>query len=152
MVDSQELTLESLSEALAPCKALELRIAHPSITDLDVSSLVAVNSCLVTLDSNGSFADLRGVATLACLTKLTGLTLDNYSCTVEEPWPALAALSNLKDLQLKVYAFGDPSPLSALTGLTSLYISSHNVVDNALVSSLSSLQPLSTLQQLVRLE
>ena len=157
LVDSEELTLNSLSEALAPCKALDLNLTHGSLDDIDISSLVAVNSCLVKLKMDGyfvdnaGFANMRGVTTIACLTKLTWLTLMSYSCTSEELWPSLAALSSLKDLQLSVIAYGDPSPLSALTGLTSLYIDSTDRVVNELNSSFSSLQPLSTMQQLVTL-
>jgi Leucine-rich repeat (LRR) protein len=47
-------------------------------------------------------------------------------------------------------ASGDPSPLSALTGLTSLYLKSleQNAAGDGAPFSFSSLQPLSTLQQL----
>ena len=149
-VDSEELTLQSLSEALAPCEALHLTIYHRSLENFDMSGLGAVSSCLVKLNMNGDLfdasdsADLRGVTTIACLTKLTRLTLANYNCTSEELWPSLAALSNLKDLQLTgmVTAHGDPSPLSALTGLTSLYIGSGNEVGDALISSFSTMQQL----------
>ena len=152
-VDSEHLTLQSFSEALAPCKALDLRVFHPSLAILDMSSLAALNSCLVKLEMSGNGADLRGVTTSAWLTKLTKLTIEYYSLTVEEPWPALAALSSLKHLQLAVYARGDPSPLSALTGLTSLSISiEEGHGDDPLISSFSSLQPLSTMQQLVTLD
>jgi len=87
-VDWEHRTLQSLSEALAPCKALDLRVFHPSLAVLDMSSLAAVNSCLVKLEMSGNSADLRGVTTSACLTKLTRLTIEHYSLTVEEPWPA----------------------------------------------------------------
>ena len=100
VVDSEHLTLQSLSEALAPCQALELRISHPALAVFDMSSLVAINSCLVKVEMNGNgpspdfilFADLRGVTTFSCLTKLTGLTPENYNLTLQEPWPALAEL------------------------------------------------------------
>ena len=164
-VDSEQHTLQSLCEALAPCKALELGIFHPSLTVFDISSLVALSSCLVKLEMNGDspfvpfdaldLSDLRGVTTATCLTKLTGLALHYYSLTPEDPWPTLAALSSLKELQLTVHAYGDPSPLSALTGLTSLSISGYYIedeVEDELLSSFSSLQPLSTMQQLVKLD
>ena len=61
------------------------------------------------------------------------------------------ALSSLKDLQLTVISRGDPSPLSALTDLTSLHISSKEIDDDALATRFSSLQPLSTMQQLAKL-
>ena len=128
MVDSKQLTLQSFSDALASCNSLDLAVSHPSLTSVDISSLLAVKSCLVNLgmldDMLVNHSKMIGVTTFACLTKLTALTFDCYTLTSEEPWPALAALSSLKYLRLVVAAHGDPSPLSALTGLTSLYISS----------------------------
>ena len=161
---SPALTLQSLSEALAPSKSLDLTVGHdpsryPSHRIVDTSSLVAVQSSLVKLSmqciSLVDLAVLSGVTTFARLTKLTGLTLSKYDFSSEEPWPALAALTSLKDLQLVVAAHGDPSLLSALTSLTSLYISSgrsQQAGDNAPPFRFSSLRPLSTMQQLVKLK
>ena len=152
-VDSEQLTLQSLSEALAPCKSLDLDISHPSPTNIDISRLIAVKSSLVKLkldswwDPQGfAVPELSGITNFACLTKLTGLTIDRYNLASEEPWPALAALSSLKDLQLMIDSPGDPSALSALTGLTLLKIGGWNPR-----FSFSSLQPLSTMQQLASL-
>ena len=72
----------------------------------------------------------------------------------EEPWSHLVGLTNLKQLTLRVAASGDPSPMSALTGLSSLELCSRNraVLDGWFnPCTFSSLQALSTLQQLKEL-
>jgi Leucine-rich repeat (LRR) protein len=71
----------------------------------------------------------------------------------EETWGLLAALTSLQELWLRGGASGDPSPLSALTGLTYLKLQSLPPMhaDAPVPFSFSSLQPLSTLQQLEEL-
>ena len=72
----------------------------------------------------------------------------------DEPWTPLGGLTNLRQLSLLVGASGDPSPLSALTMLSSLCIYSFDVEQEGLLvpSTYSSLQPISTLQQLDELK
>jgi Leucine-rich repeat (LRR) protein len=74
----------------------------------------------------------------------------NYAITgSEEPWEVLAKLTSLQQLSLRLNASGDPSSLSALTGLSCLSLQSFALgADGPAPFSFSSLQPLSTLQQL----
>ena len=95
---------------------------------------------------------LQGVSSLSSLSQLTSLSVGNYEFGAEEPWTHLAGLTNLKQLSLEVAASGDPSPLSALTKLTSLWVRSHVLHGSLIIPcTFSSLQPLSTLQQLKEL-
>jgi hypothetical protein len=66
----------------------------------------------------------------------------------EEPWELLAKLTSLRHLSLSVKASGDPSPLSALTGLSYLSLGCLDCNHFYQPFRFSSLQPLSTLQQL----
>ena len=82
------------------------------------------------------------------LTNLTSLIMKDYSSSPKQiPWSSLAALTGLRHLNccFREAGHGDPSPLSALTGLTSLRLASMGSRNPFTVSSL---QPLSTLQQL----
>jgi Leucine-rich repeat (LRR) protein len=91
-----------------------------------------------------------GVSAFTRLSQLTALRLVRVGFEDEEPWSMLCKLTSLQQLTFKVGASGDPSPLSALTGLTSLWVSSLRRLepDAPAPFSFSSLQPLSTLRQL----
>jgi Leucine-rich repeat (LRR) protein len=98
---------------------------------------------------------LRGVSAFSSMAQLTALHLINADLGGEEPWEILAKLTSLQQVDFGGGASGDPSPLSALTRLSSLYLESSEFgADNEIPFSFSSLQPLSTLQQLevLRLE
>jgi Leucine-rich repeat (LRR) protein len=88
------------------------------------------------------------------MTQLTTLHVDREDFGDDESWALLAKLTSLQELRLVMSGSGDPSPLSALTGLTSLYIDSGRFeeTDSREHFIFCSLQPLSTLQQLERLE
>ena len=126
--DNTSLNLEGLVEVVSPCtKALR-----------------------VCCDLPGSCEPLG---------RLTGLTsLDLWSSEVHDTWRTLATLTGLKKLDASVVLVEDASPLSALTGLTSLELSHGDpriawlyAADGASVPIISSLQPLSTMQQLEEL-
>jgi Leucine-rich repeat (LRR) protein len=86
------------------------------------------------------------------MSQLTSLQLDFEDLGTEEPWGLLATLTSLQHLSLNIRAGGDPSPLSALTSLTKLDLCSLSRESDIQVRfSFSSLQPLSTLQQLEEL-
>ena len=86
---------------------------------------------------------------LTSLSQLTALRLSSMpDLKKQDPWAPLAGLGSLKELSLRVSASGDPSPLSALTGLTSLNLDNYRQRISGDIFSFSSLQPLSTLQQL----
>ena len=91
---------------------------------------------------------------LASLTGLTSLELSLHSFTRDSPWACLAALTGLQKLQCHFVPSHNPSPLSALTSLTSLHLArlvpkwQAGLFAQPVPLSFSSLQPLSTLQQL----
>jgi Leucine-rich repeat (LRR) protein len=86
------------------------------------------------------------------MSQLITLHLGPDDLMSQEPWDFLAMLTNLQVLILRVRASGDPSPLSALTELTALYLESFGeAADHPAPFSFSSLQPLSTLRQLEEL-
>ena len=127
-----------------------------------MGALEAVTGSLVQLNLASTRFPSRGfesVSSLSFCSQLTSLSLGIFHFGDEEPWIHLAQLTNLKQLALRGAASGDPSPLSALTGLSSLELSSfEEAVQGALAQdgvlipcTLSSLQPLSTLQQLKKL-
>jgi hypothetical protein len=73
----------------------------------------------------------------------------NQDLRNEQPWGLLAELTNVQQLTLIVSASGDPSPLSALTRLSSLSLRSCEFEgEEQTPFGFSSLQPLSTLQHL----
>jgi internalin A len=92
---------------------------------------------------------LGGTSAFCSMSQLTGLTLTCEHFENEEPWGMLGQLTTLRQLELRVGASGDPSPLSALTRLSSLVLNTLGREETRY--SFSSLQPLSTLQQLERL-
>ena len=161
-IGSKGLTLQEFCKAAAPCRRLDLTgdldtwVGEPlNMVDLEplAGSLVHLNLESVGIDG------LRRIESLSCLlvcSQLTSLSLKIYDLGAEEPWTQLTGLTTLKQLYLWVAASGDPSPLSALTGLSSLeLISSRDPLPSALEQggmltpyTFSSLQPLSTLQQL----
>jgi Leucine-rich repeat (LRR) protein len=91
-----------------------------------------------------------GARAFNSLSQLTSLHLVNEDLRSEEPWGSIAKLTSLQELYLSVSATGDPSPLSALTGLSHLSLHSLGrlAADGPAPFSFGSLQPLSTLQQL----
>jgi Leucine-rich repeat (LRR) protein len=104
------------------------------------------------------------VEDLSNLTQLTSLSIsNNYFLGANKGygvWQLLANLTNLQHLGCASIGFDDPSPLSALTALTSLELDSRHLtglhriyeLTGAKYFTFSSLQPLSTLQQLEVLE
>jgi hypothetical protein len=102
-----------------------------------------------------SVSFVRGLVSLAGIdncTQLTALNCDATYSELQEPWGLLAMVTSLQRLTLAVAASGDPSPLSALTGLTYLNLRGAELrADKHATFSFSSLQPLSTLQQLQEL-
>ena len=102
--------------------------------------------------------DIGGFTGMSGLTQLTALKLHNFDM-YEDPWVILAALINLRQLGCDLISDVDPSPLTALTKLTCLRISSTGRyhIENGQGEEFapfcfSSLQPLSALQQLQKLE
>jgi hypothetical protein len=95
---------------------------------------------------------------LSNLTQLNSLSISGYCFGAAEGkdlWQVLANLTNLQHLDCTSIGFEDPSPLSALTALTSLQLDSQSIYGcgygiglQVHYFSFSSLQPLSTLQQL----
>ena len=167
-VNGEGLKLQEFCEAAAPCRSLDLTVRCSSEVSVIIGALnpVAASLTRLSLTSTRGYVhhELAGVSSLSLLSQVTSLSLDNFDFYAEEPWIHLAGLTNLKQLSLQVAASGDPSPLSALSGLSSLELRSHEpgmqaalmqvvLVQGGLVipATFSSLQPLSTLQQLTEL-
>jgi Leucine-rich repeat (LRR) protein len=152
-VSKNRLKLRDFADAAAPCRSIDLTVTHSYDQVLDLFDLEPVAGCLHHLSCQ-SFVSLPGsfvgASALNGLPQLTSLHLDNEDLASEEPWELLAKLTRLQELGLAVGAIGDPSPLSALTGLSHLYLNSMKGLGphGTTPFSFSSLQPLSTLQQL----
>jgi hypothetical protein len=155
-VGENRLKLRDFSEAAAPCKSIDLTIWHSTSPVVDLADLHPVAGslqCLTCRFLGLESGRLRGANVINSLSQLVALTLADEDFGNDEPWGMIAKVTSLQQLNLvTVYASGDPSPLSALTGLTYLNLQSHNVgAAGPAPFSFSSLQPLSTLQQLERL-
>ena len=140
-------SLQEFVTAAAPCKSLSVALLglHEDLP-LDFSCVAEVAHSLVSLDC--SFDQLTGITALTSLTRLSELCLAGYS-PVEEPWVSLASLTGLSRLSLVIVTHGDPSPLSALTGLRSLSVGRRSYPPHGGPPfTFSSLQPLSTMLQL----
>jgi hypothetical protein len=152
-VDENGLKLRDFCEAAAPCSSMNLSIRHSSNQVVDLaglnqvaSSLLSVSFCVTTF---GALGTIRGAGVFIDFSRLTSLHLGEGDLGSEEPWGVLAKLTSLQTLSLRVCASGDPSPLSALTRLTYLGLHSYTrEVQGPGPFSFSSLQTLSTLQQL----
>jgi hypothetical protein len=154
------LKLREFSEAAAPCKSIDLKIRHHPNQVLDLVDLSPVAGSLHCLSCQCSVSGmplallsehgiLRSPSAFNSMSQLTALQLAGEEFHQEDSWILLAKLTSLQQLCLTVTASGDPSPLSALKGLSCLYLHSlgHDP-DGPTPFSFSSLQPLSTLQQL----
>jgi Leucine-rich repeat (LRR) protein len=152
-VREDRIKLKEFSEAAAPCRSIDLTVLHSLDQVVDLSDLDAVAGSLDCLSCEPSedWANgvLRGISALTSMSQLSALRFASEDLGREEPWGLLAKLRGLQRLSLSVHASGDPSPLSALVGLTSLYLQSLlRGVNSPAPFRFSSLQPLSTLQQL----
>ena len=147
--------LQDFCEAAAVCRRLDRTVKGSADELLDMVALNPAAGSLIRLNLDHFLPfgrrELGRVSSLSLLSQLTSLSLDTFHFRAEEPWTHLVGLTNLKQLTLRVAASGDPSPLSALSGLSSLKLqSSPEAVQGGLFipCTFSSLQPLSTLQQL----
>ena len=131
------LSLADLVEAAAPCKKLTFK------TQLEPFDRAREEQRRCAQAPFRRCRPLTGFTQLAALTQLTSLSINYYHLSNQQPWVTIASLSNLKQLECCVNALEDPSPISALTRLSSLSLSS-------LFQSytLKRLQPFSTLKQL----
>jgi hypothetical protein len=149
-VSEDRLKLREFSEAAAPCRSISLAIQHDG-EEVDLADLHPVAGSLkrLTCETRGDHDSIIGASAFSSMSQLTYLELLREDFQNEEPWEFLARLPSLQQLDLSARATGDPSPLSALTQLTSLHLQScgHLAPDRA-PFSFSSLQPLSTLRQL----
>ena len=161
LINEKGLTLQDFCEAAAPCRRLEFTALHRHVEPLNMGSLDHLAGSLVRFDSESTLEmdrKVENVSSLSLLSQLTSLTLKDVDFAAEEPWMHLAGFTNLKQLCLWGAASGDPAPLSALTGLSSLELLSINSIENDVINyavipyTFSSLQPLSTLQQLEELK
>jgi hypothetical protein len=152
-IDTVWLPLWAFSKAAAACKSINLTIGTYSREVVNLSDLDAVASSLRSLRCDTNDCDVRGASTLSSMSQLTALHLKCRKFQNEEPWDYLAMLPRLQQLKLAMCTSGDPSPLSALTGLSVLHLYSRAwlVEDDQVIFNLSSLQPLSTLQHLEEL-
>jgi hypothetical protein len=156
-VSDGTLTLREFSEAAAACRSVDLEIRHDHEDVVDLSELDAVAGSLRRFkceiwSSPAEASTLRGTSALKSMSQLTSLHFRNEDLGSEGPWGSLAELRGLQRLSLAVAATGDPSPLSALTGLTYLDLKSLGLAAHGQAPfSFSSLQPLSTLQELQKL-
>ena len=155
-IKEEELTLQDFGEAAAACRSLDLTARQYSEEPFDVGALDPVAGSLVRLNlaSPGSLFSNSSLRKLSSFSRLSLLSLKHVALEAQDSWLLMAQLTNLKQLSLQIAASGDPSPLSALSGLSSLEIGSYDVVQEGLIirHTFSSLQPLSTLQQLEELE
>jgi hypothetical protein len=161
-VSDERLSLREFSEAAASCSSIDLAISHSCDEVVDLADLGPVAGILRRLtcdpyDLSGIIMHrgrVSGASALDGMSQLTALSLYLEDVVTEdlgyeEPWGLLAKLTSLQALRLTVGASGDPSPLSALTGLSSLRLDSLKLqAGDQTPFSFSSLQPLSTLQQL----
>jgi hypothetical protein len=149
-IGNGSLTLKDFPGAAAACNSIDLTIWHMSDEVVDLSDLGAVAGSLQSVKCEGPFegGSLRGISALNCMPQLSALHFGHEELGNEEPWDSLAKLTSLQRLSLEVSAIGNPSPLSALTGLT--YLNLGNLLNNngPDTFSFSSLEPLGTLQQL----
>ena len=155
-ISTDGLVLQDFCTAVAACRSLDLTAWQYSGEPLNMGTLDPVAGSLVRLDLASAgflFRELEGLSTVSSFSKLSSLSLRKLRLGAQEPWLWIAQLTNLKQLSLQVAASGDPSPLSALTGLSSLDFRSCNVGQDALLipCTFSSLQPLSALQELKEL-
>jgi hypothetical protein len=151
------LTLKDFSKAAAPCRSIHLTVNHRSNQVVDLTDLAPVAGSLLSLTCkpNGyALGSLRGASAINSMSQLTALRIQYENLQGEEPWGSLANLTSLQMLSLILQTSGDPSPLSALTGLSDLSIHSLGWFDAGprVPFSFSSLQPLSTLRQLQKLQ
>jgi Leucine-rich repeat (LRR) protein len=156
-ISEGRLKLKDFSEAAAHCTSIDLTISHPFSQVVDLADLapVAGSLQLLSLELRGGAlpfwaGSLRSASALSSMPHLTTLDLDGYTFGSEEPWGVLAKLTRLRVLSLTLYTTGDPSPLSALTGLSVLDLESSSWPEMGDLApfSFSSLQPLSTMEQL----
>jgi hypothetical protein len=155
-VSEDRLELKDFSDAAASCKSIDLKIRHSSSHTVDLADLDSAAGSLkrLTCTPHGfmELGTLRGASAFNSMSQLVALDLASEDFLQEEPWGMLAILTSLQQLRLTVRASGDPSPLSALTRLSSLHLYSLGIGPGGQVPfSFSTLQPLSTLQQLERL-
>jgi hypothetical protein len=151
-VREDNLKLRDFSEAAASCKSIDLALGHYSTQALDLADLEPVAGSLQGLKCYSVFRgheSVRGAGVLNGMTQLTALKLSLLDIGTDELWGLLAKLRGLQGLSLNVRASGDPSPLAALSRLSCLNLHSFELpADNRIPFTFSSLQPLSTLQQL----
>jgi Leucine-rich repeat (LRR) protein len=148
--DESKWKLRELSEAAAACRSIDLTIMQTE-SQVDLADLGPVAASLRHLTCQASmysfWGSLRGTTAFTSMSQLTSLHLALELIEGEEPWASLASLTGLQELYLEMSATGDPSPFSALTGLTSLKVWSIDELEQP-PFRFSSLQPLSTLRQL----
>jgi hypothetical protein len=137
--------------ALPVCKSLELSIPSQDLIS-NISSLAGLGGSLERLSVWGKDTRVEGLSALTSLSCLSKLEIWNLCWgDTECPWRTLASLVSLQKLTLGNFvAFGDPSALSALTGLISLEVSRDPGRDVGY--AFSTLQPLRTLQALEDLD
>jgi hypothetical protein len=153
-VREDRLKLRDFAEAAAPCRSFDLTTAHSPDQVLDLSDLDPVAGSLGRLACRSILrqGSLRGTSAFNSMSHLTALCLLHEDLGSEESWGLLAKLTSLQQLSLTVSGSGDPSPLSALTGLSSLRVQNLRLEDVDPVSfGFSSLQPLSAMWQLEEL-
>jgi Leucine-rich repeat (LRR) protein len=148
------LKLKDFAEAAAPCRDIDLLIQHPSSQVVDLADLVPVAGSLRSLCCCSSgHGSVRGLNAFTSMSQLLDLCMEEEDLESADPWDSLGRLTSLQQLDLSVSASGDPSPLSALTRLTYLNLHiSQLEADDYNPCSFTSLQPLSTLQQLELLQ
>ena len=152
-----DLTLQNFCKAAAPCRSLAFIARFDLGKEMNMVALDHVAGSLVQLHLENivMIRNVENVSSLALLSQLSSLRLQEVDFGAEEPWIHLVGLTNLKQLSLWVAAPGDCSGLSALTRPSSLALRSYGVDHEDLEVipyTFSSLQPLSTLQQLEELE
>jgi Leucine-rich repeat (LRR) protein len=160
-ISNDRLKLRDFAVAAAPCRSINLTIWHGSNEILDLADLAPIAGSLNRLSFEPNDLGcgwLKGASSFSSMSQLTTLHVHRESFGTEEPWVLVAKLSNLQELSVNMSASGNPSPLSALTALSSLYLRSCEFENLEVLGadipapfSFSSLQPLSTLQQLEEL-
>jgi hypothetical protein len=152
LVSDGRLKLSNFSEAAAPCGSIKLTIGHFPGYVVDLAHLNPLGGSLQSLVCETHFG-WQGTLRCASALNISQLTALHFHCEDIQPgelWGWLPKLTSLQQLRLGLGVTGDPSPLSALTALTYLSLNSilRGFIDGPAPFSLSSLQPLSTLQQL----